>query len=97
MKDEGFLTAAGWRFVILGTLLIVGGVLAYFLVAEDISIDLESLTETSTTSSTTEFDVDGFTVPDVTVPDVDDGGASSYAECVEKADTVDAILDCTNR
>ena len=96
MKDEGFLTAAGWRFVIFGAILIVGGVLAYFLLAEDLSIDLDldQLTESSTTSTTTDFD---FTVPDVTVPEASDLGSRDYQDCISESDTVNEILDCTNK
>lgn len=56
MKDEGFLSPAGRRFVILAAILILGGVLAYFALSGEISIDLDELTETSTT---------GVSVPDV--------------------------------
>ena len=94
MKDEGFLTAAGARFVFFGAILIIGGVLAYFLVAEDISIDLDELTGTSTTSTTTDFEVPEVTVPEVTVPDI---AQDPYFRCVENAETAQDIIDCSNR
>ena len=89
MKDEGFLTAAGWRFVIVGALVILAGALAYFLIAEDISIDLEELTESTTTESTTEFEF-----PNVTTTQLDEG---PYFRCIESAVTAQDIIDCTNR
>ena len=91
MRDEGFLTPAGRRFVILGTLLILAGAAAYFVLAEDISIDLDELTQTSTTESTT--DIDDITVPDVTVPEIED----PYFRCIEDATTADEIIDCSTR
>ena len=94
MKEEGFLTAAGWRFVTLGAILILGGVLAYFVVAEDVSIDLDELTGTSTTSSTTDFEVPEVTVPEDTVPDI---AEDPYFRCVENAETAQDIIDCSNR
>jgi len=85
VKDEGFLSPAGKRFVLFATVLILGGLLVYYVVAEDISIDLDELTETSTTD---------VSVPDVTVPEV---GEDPYFRCVEEAATAQEILDCTNR
>ena len=99
MKNEGFLTAAGWRFVLFGAIVIVGGLLAYFLVAEDISIDLEELTGTSTASTTTEFDVPEVTVPEITVPEVDVPNVAQdpYFRCIDRAETAQEIIDCSNR
>jgi hypothetical protein len=51
VKDEGFLSPAGTRFVILAAILILGGVLAYFALSGEISIDLDELTQTSTTAT----------------------------------------------
>ena len=92
MKDEGFLTAAGWRFVLVGALVILVGVATYFLLAEDISIDLDDLTQSSTTETTTDFE--DFTTPDVTVPDI---GNDPYFRCIDNADTAQEIIDCSNR
>ena len=47
MKDEGFLSPAGRRFVVFAAILILGGVLAYFALSGEISIDLDELTETT--------------------------------------------------
>jgi hypothetical protein len=93
VKDEGFFTAAGLRFVIFATLLIAGGVLAYFIAAEDVSIDLDELTGTSTTS-TTEIEAPEVTVPEVTIPDV---ARDPYFRCIENAETAQDVIDCGNR
>ena len=89
MKDEGVFSAAGERLVLVGTLLVIGGLLAYFLLAEGISIDLDELTDTSTTS-TTEVELDQ---PDV---DLSPPANDPYFRCVETAETVEEILDCPN-
>lgn len=88
MKDEGVFSAAGKRLVVFGTIFVIGGLLAYFLIAEDISIDLDELTETSTTS-TTSVEIDS---PDVSTQPLD----TPYFRCVDRAETVDEILDCGN-
>lgn len=94
MKDEGFLSPAGTRFVIFAAVLLLGGVLAYFLLSEEISIDLDELTATSTTSTTTDFDVPEVTVPEVTVPDI---ARDPYFRCIERAETAQEIIDCSSR
>ena len=91
MRDEGVFSAAGKRLVLFGTVLVLGGLLAYFLIAEDISIDLDQLTDTSTTSTTSvEFDSSDLDTLDVDTPDLD----TPYLRCVDRAETVDEILDC---
>ena len=91
MKDEGFLSPAGKRFVIIAAIVILGGLLAYYVVAEDVSIDLDELTRTSTTSTTTDLDID---VPEVTVPGV---AEDPYLRCVDDAVTAQDVIDCSNR
>ena len=87
MKDEGFLSPAGKRLVALGVLLAIVAVAAYALLAEDISIDLDELTGTSTTS-TTEVDLE---TPDITIPEPLD---TPYFRCLENAQTADEVFDC---
>ena len=88
MKDEGFLSPAGRRFVILAAILILGGVLAYFALSGEISIDLDELTQTSTTD---------VSVPDVTIPEPPEAPDDPISRCFEDAQTTQEILDCTNR
>ena len=93
MKDEGFFSPAGKRFVLFATVLILGGVLAYFVLSEEISIDLEELTGTTTTSSTAAIDVEvpEVTVPEVTVPEV---AKDPYIRCISQAETAEEIFAC---
>jgi hypothetical protein len=95
MKDEGFLSPAGTRFVIIAAVILLAGVLAYFAFSEDVSLDfLDDLGTDTSTTSTTDFDVDDLTVPDVTVPDLDQ---DPYFRCLDRADTAQEIIDCANR
>jgi hypothetical protein len=101
VKDEGFLTAAGWRFVLAGAAVIVAGVLAYFLLSDEISldIDLDQLTSSTTAETTTDFDAPEVSVPDITVPEVTvpDLADDPYFRCIERAETAQEIADCGNR
>ena len=63
MRDEGFLSPAGKRFIAAAALILLAGVVAYYAFAEDVSLDfLEDLGEETSTSTTT------FDFPEVEIP-----------------------------
>jgi hypothetical protein len=90
MRDEGFLSPAGKRFVAIAAVLIIGAVVAYALLEADLDIDLDELT---TQSSTTEVEVDS-PETDFTAPNpLDD----PYFRCLENAQTADEIFACSEK
>ncbi len=86
MKDEGFLSPAGKRFIAIAAVLIIGGLIAYYAFAEEVSLDLEfleDLGETSTTSTTfdvPEVEIPEIEVPEPTVPDIEVPGIPQSAQ-----------------
>lgn len=84
MRDEGFLSPAGRRFIAVAALLLLCGVIVYYVLAEEGSFEfLEDLGPTETTTSSTTF-----TVPEVDVPDFSDPQAPP------EIDTAEDVLDC---
>ncbi len=101
MKDEGFLSPAGKRFIAIATLLIVGGLIAYYATSEEISLEfLEDIGQTSTTSSTPTFPE--VTVPEIEIPEIEIPKPRKQAPGIppsaeEQIREAEAIFDCITR
>jgi len=69
VKDEGFLSAAGTRFVIIAALLLIAGLAVYYATSEEISLEFLDELGTETSTSSTTFDIPEVEIPTPDIPD----------------------------
>ena len=98
MKDEGFLSAAGQRFIAIAAVVLLAGVIAYFAIADegvsldfldDIEFDEPGSGDASSTVSIPEFTGPDFTTPDIPKPSPVD----PFGRCLQRAGSDVAAID----
>lgn len=95
VRDEGFLSPAGTRFVLIAAVLLLAGVLAYLVISEEITIDLDELTQTSSTTDTgIETELREAAPPEQAAPGVP---RDRYLRCISRAETAAEIVACGER
>jgi len=112
MKDEGFLSPAGRRFVVVSALILLAGVIAYYATADE-GISLDFLDDIELEGTGDEETSSTVSVPDVTVPDFPEPPsvqalppsaqdqlqeAERIGECISRAEgDVEAIQACATQ